>query len=104
VNYNAGRENAENLPVQGGEVEDDDDEMLGCWSNVRSLLYFFLFFTFSLRVCLMLELDDEDDGEGMLVCQSYLLSFSISVSVVCSCGFFFFCSFSSVFLFSGLCL
>ena len=26
MNYNAGRENTENLPVQGGEVEDDDDE------------------------------------------------------------------------------
>uniref|UniRef100_A0A3N7FGB8 Uncharacterized protein n=1 Tax=Populus trichocarpa TaxID=3694 RepID=A0A3N7FGB8_POPTR len=54
-------------------------KMLGCWSNGRSLLCFFLFFTFSLRVCLMLELDDEDHGKGVLVCQSYLISFSVSV-------------------------
>ena len=89
VNYNAERENAKNLPVQGGEAEDVGDEDVKLVDG-RSLLCFFLFFTFSLGVCLMLELDDEDDGEGMLVCQSYLLSFSVSVYVVCSCGFFSF--------------
>jgi hypothetical protein len=51
--------------MQEGKSKTMEMKMLGCWSNGRSLLCFFMFFTFSLRVCLMLELDDEDDVEGV---------------------------------------